>query len=96
MRARFSAFVFESDAVFAASLPDLASGECASGIPVYRLWNARADGNHRYTTDPVVKVTMMARGYVAEGYGVYGVAFCSGEGPPRAAAAPPRGAASDD
>jgi hypothetical protein len=63
--------------VFAAALPDLASGDCATGIPVYRLWNGRADSNHRYTTDPATRVSMLSRGYVAEGYGVYGVAFCT-------------------
>jgi hypothetical protein len=77
VRARFPAFVHESDAVFAAALPDLASGDCATGIPVYRLWNGRADSNHRYTTDPATRVSMLSRGYVAEGYGVYGVAFCT-------------------
>jgi hypothetical protein len=44
---------------------------------VYRLWNGRSDSNHRYTTDPLTRVTMIARGYVAEGYGLYGVAFCA-------------------
>jgi hypothetical protein len=31
-----------------------------------RLWNNRADSNHRYTTEPATKAQMIARGYVAE------------------------------
>jgi hypothetical protein len=77
VQARFPAFVLESDAVFAAVLPDLATGACTSGMPVYRVWNGRADATHRYTTDPSTRVAMLARGYVAEGYGPYGVAFCT-------------------
>jgi len=38
------------------ALPDLATGECPAGlVKVYRLWNARADSKHRYTTDPAVR-----------------------------------------
>ncbi len=44
---------------------------------VYRLWNNRTDSNHRYTTDPAVKAQMLARGYVAEGYGADAVGMCS-------------------
>ena len=83
VHARFPAFLRESDAVFAAALPDLATGACATGLAVYRLWNARVDTNHRYTTSAAIKAAMMSRGYVAEGYGVDGVAFCtSGDAPP--------------
>jgi hypothetical protein len=46
-------------------------------IPVYRLWNQRADSNHRYTTDATVRAQMIARGYVSEGYGPLGVAMCA-------------------
>ncbi|MFO1302298.1 MAG: hypothetical protein U1F54_01120 [Burkholderiales bacterium] len=78
VRARFPAFVLESDAVFAAALPDRTTGACATGtLPVYRLWNARADSNHRYTIDPAIRAAMLAHGYVAEGYGAEGVAFCA-------------------
>lgn len=76
--AKFPSFVLESEAVFAAALPDRATGACATGmLPVYRLWNARADSNHRYTADPAIRAAMIARGYVAEGYGAEGVAFCA-------------------
>ena len=40
------------DHYFVIALPDLATGECPAGlVKVYRLWNNRADSNHRYTTD---------------------------------------------
>ena len=31
-------------------------------VPVYRLWNQRADSNHRYTTDPGIKAAMQCEG----------------------------------
>jgi hypothetical protein len=78
VRARFPAFVLETSAAFYALLPDLVSGQCLSQYmaPVYRLWNARADTNHRYTSSVVVRDAMVAQGYVSEGYGPSGVAFC--------------------
>jgi hypothetical protein len=86
VRARFPAYVLESEAAFYAALPDAATGECPriteiwgtvfELVPVYRLWNARADSNHRYTVDPAVRREMIAKGYVPEGYGPDGVAFC--------------------
>jgi serine protease len=59
-RARF----FEMD------LPDPVTGACPSGdVPVYRVWNKRTDSNHRYTTSIAIRDQMVARGYIAEGYG---------------------------
>ena len=59
----------ESADVYRAFLPDNA-GSCPSGTqPVYRLYNDRADVNHRYTTDAALAQQMKAKGYVAEGYG---------------------------
>lgn len=43
---------------------------------MFRLWNARLETNQRYTTDPSVREALIARGYVPEGYGPAGVAFC--------------------
>jgi hypothetical protein len=61
-------------------LPDTGTGACAGGdVPVYRLWNGRTDSNHRYTTSPAVKATMLAQGYVAEGYGPDQVAMCAAQ-----------------
>jgi hypothetical protein len=61
----------ETPNAFGLYLPDAQTGQCpATTTPVYRLWNQRADSNHRFTTDPAVAQQMVARGYVAEGYGV--------------------------
>ena len=48
-------------------------------IPIYRAWNNRIDSNHRYTTDAAVQQAMIAKGYIAEGYGpgAMPVAMCS-------------------
>jgi hypothetical protein len=47
--------------------PPNAAGECAAGfIPVHRLWNKRADSNHRYTTDPLVASQMRNKGWAEE------------------------------
>jgi sugar lactone lactonase YvrE len=76
--AKFPAFVHESPDVMQIALPDLATGDCPAGlVKVYRLWNNRADSNHRYTTDPAVKAAMVARGYVAEGYGPDATIMCA-------------------
>jgi hypothetical protein len=76
--------VLETEAAFYAFLPD-ASGRCASvmsdtGVvglqPVYRLWNAQGDSNHRYTTSVVERAMMIELGWMAEGYGDAGIAMC--------------------
>jgi hypothetical protein len=75
---KFPALIDESPRVFFIDLPDLATGQCPAGTaPVYRLWNGRADSNHRYTTSLSIRSDMMARGYVPEGYGPLGVAMCA-------------------
>jgi len=74
----YSGYILETPAAFYAVLPDAATGACPAGlVPVYRLWNQRADSNHRYTTDAGVRAAMIARGYAPEGYGPLGVAMCS-------------------
>jgi cytochrome c553 len=78
VRARFPQFAYEAPEVMAVRLPDGVTGACPAGTaPVYRLWNARADTNHRYTTDRAVRQGMIDRGHVPEGYGPEGVAFCA-------------------
>ena len=68
----------ETDAAFYIGLPNVTTGACKSNeTPVYRLWNGRADSNHRYTTSMVVKSAMIARGYIAEGYGPNQVDLCA-------------------
>jgi hypothetical protein len=67
----------ESGNVFRTGVPDALTGDCpADTVPVYRLFNSRADANHRYTTDMFVRAQMMLAGYVPEGYGPNGVVFC--------------------
>jgi hypothetical protein len=64
------AWLLESFDVFEVFLPDPNTGQCPAGsIPIYRAWNQRIDSNHRYTTDVSVLNAMVARGFVAEGYG---------------------------
>ena len=74
----FPYLVKEHDAAFHIGLPDMNTGACAANeIPIYRLWNGRQDSNHRYTTSPLIKADMIARGYVVEGYGPDQVNMCS-------------------
>jgi hypothetical protein len=74
----FSDYIEETPAEFYIALPDPVSGACPAGTaPVYRLWNHRADSNHRYTADIATRDAMLARGYVAEGYGPQAVAMCT-------------------
>ena len=78
VRVKFPQFAYESPEVMAARLPDLATGTCAASTqPVYRLWNMRVDSNHRYVTTLGARDAMIAKGYVPEGYGPAGVAFCA-------------------
>ena len=54
------------------------AGTCPSGTqPVYRLFNNRADANHRYTVDRAVRDQMIAKGWIAEGDGPDAVAMCA-------------------
>ena len=74
----FSGYMEETSAEFYIALPDISTGACPAGTgPVYRLWNQRADSNHRYTADRATRDAMVARGYAAEGYGPLGVAMCT-------------------
>ena len=74
----FTGYIEETPAEFYIALPDTASGACPSATtPVYRLWNGRADSNHRYTADAATREAMVGRGFIAEGYGPDGVAMCA-------------------
>lgn len=73
-----NAWVYESADVFEMVLPNAADGSCSVGtVPVYRLYNNRADVNHRYTTSPAIRWQMMAAGWIPEGYGPQAVAMCA-------------------
>lgn len=75
VKAKFPQFVFESAAVMYMAPSD---GSCRAGLtPVYRLWNKRADSNHRYVVDKALRDRMVAAGYVAEGFGPNAIIMCS-------------------
>ena len=79
----------ETDELFRVHLVNPTTGQCAAGTKaVYRLWNKRADANHRYTTEPAVVDSMVLKGYVMEGTGSpqRPVAFCAADTPPAAPA----------
>ena len=72
-----SAWIKESDDVFSVTLPNPVSGDCIAGTqPLYRLYNARRDANHRYTTSLAIQAQMVAAGWIAEGYGPQSVGMC--------------------
>lgn len=77
MTTRFGgAWIEETENAFEIALPDAATGACPAGTdPVRRLWNNRADSNHRYTVRFGYEVE--ARGWIREGYGKDGVAMCA-------------------
>jgi len=76
--AKFPGFVYETPATFYVGLPDAATGACPAGwTPVYRVWDNRADTNHRYTTSATVRQQMLGQGWVGEGYGPLQVGMCA-------------------
>jgi hypothetical protein len=74
---KFPRFAFETTEVFRVDTPDLQTGQCPQNtVPIYRLWNNRADSNHRYTSDRATRDAMVAQGYIPEGYGPDPVIMC--------------------
>ncbi len=74
----YAGYVYETPKAFFASMPDTTTGACAGGSKaVYRVWNSRVDSNHRYTIDRTIRDAMVAKGWIAEGYGPMAVAMCS-------------------
>jgi hypothetical protein len=88
----YSAFTVECDAVatnwpnqwdleapdaFGVHLPDPSTGACPQDTsPLYRLFNDRADVNHRYTTQLSIREQMIQRSWIPEGFGSLGIAMC--------------------
>jgi hypothetical protein len=71
------AWVLESPHVFYVYLPDAGTGACPGRtLPVYRLYNERADTNHRYTTSLGIRQKMTDEGWIAEGYGPDAAVMC--------------------
>ena len=78
VRSAYPEFTYESPAVFYIALPDLAAATCpAATVPVYRVWDDRADTNHRYTVSLAIRQQMQALGWLAEGYGPDQVIMCA-------------------
>jgi len=78
VQAKYPFFVLETSALFYIVLPDPITGACPAGtVPVYRVWDNRADTNHRYTTSRAIRDQMVAAGWLAEGYGPDAVIMCS-------------------
>jgi len=76
VQAKYPFFDYETPNAFYVYQVDAATGACASGtIPLYRVWDDRPDTNHRYTTDPAIRLQMIARGWIPEGAGI-GVVAC--------------------
>ena len=89
----FSAFLFECEIIpvywpnqwieespdaFATAVPFSFDGSCPPGtLPVYRLFNGKADVNHRYTASFAIREEMIAQAWTPEGYGSIGVAMCA-------------------
>jgi hypothetical protein len=72
------AWLLESPNVFRSYLPDLTNGVCPINLtPVYRLYNNRADVNHRYTTSTDIKQQMIGAGWIPEGVGPTAVVWCA-------------------
>jgi hypothetical protein len=75
---KFPAFVKETDAAFFVIAADASTGVCPyPSRPMYRLWNQRVDTNHRYIYDDLARrMDMMQKGWLPEGFGPTGVAWC--------------------
>ena len=72
------AWLMESDNVFQIDLPDTLTGACPVGtIAIYRVYNNRADVNHRYMTSTAVRAQMEAAGWIREGYGPNATIMCA-------------------
>jgi len=70
-------WVLETPDAFAVHLPNSSDGTCPPGTsPLYRLFNNRADVNHRYTTSLAIREQMIEQAWIPEGYGTIGVAMC--------------------
>jgi Abnormal spindle-like microcephaly-assoc'd, ASPM-SPD-2-Hydin len=77
-QAKFPTFTLETPNAMYMDLPDTTTGACPTGdVPIYRVWDARVDSNHRYTGDLEIRAKMVAKGWVAEGYGPGQVIMCT-------------------
>ncbi len=75
----FAGAIEESAEAMDLIVPDPDTGACPAVTPVaiYRVWNGRADMDHRYLTDRDLRDSMVEKGWVREGYGPDSVMLCS-------------------
>jgi len=74
---KFPSLILETRTAFYVILPDAVTGQCPYPFqPVYRLWNQRADSNHRYVSDLALRAQMIAQGWTPEGKGPEAVVWC--------------------
>ncbi len=75
----FTGAIEESAEAMDLIAPDPDTGVCPAMTPVaiYRVWNGRADMDHRYLTDRDLRDSMVEKGWVREGYGPDSVMMCS-------------------
>jgi hypothetical protein len=71
------AWILEGLDTFQIETPTMAGVCPAATVPVYRLWNNRPDSGHRYTADKATQQSMVAAGYVVEGFGPDAVFMCA-------------------
>lgn len=75
--ANYSEWLLETREAYWIHLPDKSTGACAENLmPVYRVFKPTSP-NHRYVTDRAVRDTMVAAGWIAEGYGPDAVIMCT-------------------
>lgn len=68
--------VLEASPFMALTVP--VAGVCPAGtVAVFRLFNNRADANHRYTTNALTRMAMEVAGWIAEGDGADRIAYCA-------------------
>ena len=85
---QWPAAVLETADAFRVALPDRTTGLCLPfvsaddpqrsivTVAVYRAWNEKAGGSHRYTKSLDEQKAMVLGGWVPEGYGPHGTAMC--------------------
>jgi hypothetical protein len=79
LRANNRDWQYEADS-FWVQPADAVLGSCPTGTEaIYRLYNNGQSGapNHRYTNSSALRTQMIGAGWIPEGFGPEGVAFCA-------------------
>ena len=68
----------ETREAFRLDVPDHVTGACPGGQkPIYRFLAPRADATHRFTASEDTRSSLLAAGWIAEGYGPKPIALCA-------------------